>query len=118
MKLQPLTCKNCGGAINRSTYICEYCGTAYENRSGIPYIIETQQKPCKVLQMRSYVDAELLRSDDYPREVIVNQAMSNIRDQLAKALEDYMRVETTFDPRTMRQVITAQVRVIEPYYRF
>ena len=118
MKLQPLTCKNCGGSINRATYVCEYCGTAYENRSGIPYIIETQQKPCKVLQMRSYIDEEILVSDIFPREAIVNRAMSNIRDQLAKALEDYIRVETTFDPRTRRQVITAQVRVIEPDYRF
>lgn len=118
MKLQPLTCKNCGGSINRATYICEYCGTAYENRSGIPYIIETQQKPCKVLQMRSYIDEAVIRSDIFPREAIVNKAMGDIRSQLAKALEDYMRVETTYDPRTMRQVITAQIRVIEPDYRF
>lgn len=118
MKLQPLTCKNCGGAINRATYICEYCGTAYENRSGIPYIIETQQKPCKVLQMQTTIPEELLRSDYLPKEYIVNQAMGNIRDQLAKALEDYLRVEMTYDHRTMRQIITAQVRVIEPDYRF
>lgn len=118
MKLQPLTCKNCGGAINRATYVCEYCGTAYENRAGIPYIIETQQKPCKVLQMQTSIDEELLTSDIYPREVIVKQAMGNIREQLAKALEDYMRIETSYEPRTARQIITAQVRVIEPNYRF
>ena len=117
MKLQPLTCKNCGGSINRATYICEYCGTAYEDRSGIPYIIETQQKPCKVLQMQTSIPEELLRSD-YSREYIVNMTMDDIRSQLAKALEDYLRVEMTYDPRTMRQVITAQVRVIEPDYRF
>lgn len=118
MKLQPLTCKNCGGSINRSTYICEYCGTAYEDRSGIPYIIETRQKPCKVLQMRSFIDEEYLKSDLFPREVIVNKAMGDIRYQLAKALEDYLKIDMSYDPRTMRQIITAQVRVIEPDYRF
>lgn len=118
MKLQPLTCKNCGGSINRATYVCEFCGTAYENRAGIPYIIETQQKPCKVLQMQTFIADELLTSDIFPREVIVNKAMGDIREQLAKALEDYIKVEMTYEPRLARQVITAQVRVIEPNYRF
>lgn len=118
MKLQSLTCKNCGGSINRATYVCEYCGTAYEDRSGIPYIIETQQKPCKVLQTSTAIPEELLRSDCLPRDYIVNKAMDDIRDQLAKALEDYLKIEMTYDPRKMRQVITAQVRVIEPDYRF
>lgn len=118
MKLQPLTCKNCGGSINRATYVCEYCGTAYEDRAGIPYIIETQQKPCKVLQMQTSIPEELLRADYLPRDYVVNMTMSDIRSQLAKALEDYLKVEMTYDPRTMRQVITAQVRVIEPDYRF
>ena len=118
MKLQPLTCKNCGGSINRATYVCEYCGTAYEDRAGIPYIIETQQKPCKVLQMQTMISEELLRSDYLPRDYIVNKAMGDIRSQLAKALEDYLKIEMSYDPRTMRQIITAQVRVIEPDYRF
>lgn len=118
MKLQSLTCKNCGGSINRATYVCEYCGTAYEDRSGIPCIIETQQKPCKVLQMSTAIPEELLRSDFLPRDYIVNKAMGDIRDQLAKALEDYIKIEMTYDPRKMRQVITARVRVIEPDYRF
>lgn len=116
MKLQNLTCNCCGGSINRSTYVCEYCGTAYEDRSGIPYIIETRQKPCQVLTVRSEIPEELMRS--MARDSVVDFTMSNIRSQLAKALEDYLRIETSYDPRTMRQIITAQVRVIEPDYRF
>lgn len=116
MKLQSLTCKNCGGTINRSTYICEYCGTAYEDRSGIPYIIETQQKPCKVLRVKTEIPEEILRS--LARDSVIDMTMSDIRSQLAKALEDCLKIEMSYDPRTMRQVITAQVRVIEPDYRF
>ena len=116
MKLQNMTCNCCGGLINRATYICEYCGTAYEDQSGIPHIIEVQQKPCRVLRVRSEIPEELMRS--MARDSVVNMTMSDIRSQLAKALEDYLRIETSYDPRTMRQIITAQVRVIEPDYRF
>lgn len=116
MYLQPLTCKNCGGSINRSSYVCEYCGTAYEDRNGIPHIIEVQQKPCRVLTTRTSIPEELLRST--ARDSVIDFTMSDIRSQLAKALEDYLKIEMSFDPRTMRQIITARVRVIDPDYRF
>lgn len=116
MKLQPLTCINCGGSINRATYICEYCGTAYEDRAGIPYIIETQQKPCRVLRVKTEIPEEIMRS--LARDSVIDITMNRIRDQLSKALEDYLKIEMTYEPRTMRHVITAQVRVIEPDYRF
>lgn len=116
MKLQPLKCTCCYGTVNRATMICEYCGTAYEDRAGIPHIIEVQQKPCRVLRVRSEIPEELMRS--YARDVVVDMTMSDIRSQLAKALEDCMKIEISYEPRTMRRVITAQVRVIEPDYRF
>lgn len=116
MKLQPLICKCCYGAINQSNMICEYCGTAYENYNGIPHIIEVQQKPCRVLRVRSEIPEEIMRS--IAIDSVVDMAMSDIRSQLAKALEDCLKIEMSYDPRTMRQIITAQVRVIEPDYRF
>ena len=116
MILQPLICKCCYGTINRASMICEYCGTAYENHNGIPHIIEVQQKPCRVLKARTEISAEILRS--LPQDCVVDMTMRDIRSQLAKALEDCLKIETNYDPRTMRQIITAQVRIIEPDYRF
>lgn len=118
MKLKPLTCTNCAGTINRATMTCEYCGTKFESlyRNNELFMgVEHQSSPVRVLQSQTSIPAELLRDDCMG---VTNYAMSEIRQQLAKALEDCMEITTEYNPYEMRQVITARVRVLEPKYRF
>lgn len=103
MKLTPMTCTNCGGTINRATMICEYCGTKFQDDGYAikPLIIEHQTSPVRILKMQTSIPHELMRDEC-----------------MAKALEDMMTIEMTYDIRQMRHIITARVRVLEPDYRF
>lgn len=120
MTIKAMTCANCAGTINRATMTCEYCGTKYHLDDGgmRPLIIEHQTSPVRVFKMETSIPEELLRPDSLARESVADFAMENIRDQLAKALEDCMEIEMHYDIRQMRQIITARVRVLEPNYRF
>lgn len=120
MTLKPLTCTNCAGKINRDTMTCEYCGTKYQFDADMmmPLRVECQTSPVKILKMQTTVPEELLRRDCMAKEQVTEMVMGNIRDQLAKALEDCMTIEMHYDYREMRQIITAKVRVLEPDYRF
>ena len=120
MTIKPLTCTNCAGRINRDTMTCEYCGTKYHFDDGVmmPLRVECQTSPVKILKMETSIPEELLRNDCLARKSVADMAMENIRDQLAKALEDCMEIEMHYDMRQMRQIITARVRVLEPKYRF
>lgn len=120
MKLTPMTCTNCAGTINRATMTCEYCGTKYQYDSyGMrPLIIEHQTSPVRILETQATIPYELMRDDCLAKDSVADMAMSEIRNQLAKALEDCMEIEMHDDIREMRHVITARVRVLVPDYRF
>lgn len=120
MTIKAMTCANCAGTINRATMTCEYCGTKYHFDDGgmMPLRVECQTSPVKIFKMQTSIPEELLRDDCLAKKSVANMAMEDIRDQLAKALEDCMEIEMHYDIRQMRQVITAKVRVLEPDYRF
>lgn len=114
-----LICDCCGGAINSHTMVCDYCGTKYKIMNDEPVLrIEHQSSPVRVLKMQTSVPEELLRDGCVAKESVTNMVMGDIRQQLAKALEDMMTIEMQYDARQMRQVITARVRVLEPDVRF
>lgn len=121
MTIKPLTCTNCAGTINRATMTCEYCGTQFESlyaNNERVMVVEHQSSPVKILKTQTSIPAELLRDDCMAKNSVADMAMDDIRRQLAKALEDCMTIEMTYDIKTMRQIITAKVRVLEPDFRF
>lgn len=121
MKLTPMTCTNCAGSINRATMTCEYCGTKYESlyaNNEMVMVVEHQSSPVRILKAQTSIPHELLVDDCLAKDEVANLAMSRLRDQLAKALEDCMEIEMTYDIKHMRQVITARARVLETNYRF
>lgn len=121
MKLTPMTCTNCAGTINRATMTCEYCGTQFESLNAnneMVMVVEHQSSQVRVLRTQTSIPAELLRDDCMAKNSVAYMAMDDIRRQLAKALEDCMTIEMTYDIKTMRQIITAKVRVLEPDFRF
>lgn len=120
MTIKPLTCTNCAGKINRATMTCEYCGTQFESLNAnneVVMVVEHQSSPVRILRAQTTIPIELMRgmSKDF---YVADMAMDDIRKQLAKALEDCMTIEMTYDIKTMKQIITAKVRVLEPDFRF
>ena len=120
MKLTPMTCPNCAGKINRATMTCEYCGTQFESLNAnneVVMVVEHQSSPVRILRAQTTIPAELMRDDCLAKQSS-DMAMDDIRRQLAKALEEHIIIEMTYDIKTMRQIITAKVRVLEPDFRF
>lgn len=113
--MNKLICQCCGGRINRHSYRCEYCGTQYEEFNN--YIrIATYNPGCQVLRSKMEIPKEEV---EYMGAQNAAEYMSKrLSKNLADALAPYMTMETEFDPRTMRQIVTASVRVINPDYRF
>lgn len=119
MKLTPMTCPNCAGKINRATMTCEYCGTQFESlnaNNDVVMVVEHQSSPVRILRAQTTIPIELMRG--MAKDSVADMAMDDIRRQLAKALEEHMTIEMTYDIKTMRQIITAKVRVLEPDFRF
>ena len=116
MKLKPYICECCGGVINRASYICEYCGTRYEELNGVPYIVEVNNNRCKVITVQAELPDELCRQAG--KDTATNLTMNKIRYKLAEALEDNLNLELEYEPRLMRHIITAKLRVVDPRYRF
>lgn len=119
MTIKPLTCTNCAGKINRATMTCEYCGTQFESLNAnneMVMVVEHQSSPVRILRAQTTIPIELMRG--MAKDSVADMAMDDIRRQLAKALEEHMTIEMTYDIKTMRQIITAKVRVLEPDFRF
>ena len=119
MKLTPMTCPNCAGKINRATMTCEYCGTQFESlnaNNDVVMVVEHQSSPVRILRAQTTIPIELMRG--MAKDSVADMAMDDIRRQLEKALGDCMTIEMTYDIKTMRQIITAKVRVLEPDFRF
>lgn len=119
MNIEPLICKNCAGTINRKSMICEYCGTHYkmEHEELMPLRIEHFSSPVRVFKTQHAVSDELMHSGISP-DAIADHVMCNMRDQLAKAIAECMEMETHFEPKTMQQIFTAKIRIVEPDFRF
>lgn len=59
MTLKPLTCPNCGGAVNRERRICEYCGTSFQLESDTQvFRVEHFTSPTRVLAAEAIIPNE------------------------------------------------------------
>ena len=117
--MREIKCKSCGGPlkdIGFGKYICEYCGSLYEDYFGNIRFIEVAQKPSQRImaqisipfQARDYVDSNKI--SDY--------TLSELRQQLAEGLSSYMKISVNEDPCRMATIVRGEVRVIPPDHRF
>ena len=117
MKLEPYICKQCGGRINVSKMVCEYCGTAYHDES-LKRIKVIQVRPGEhLISAQVAVDVEHMAR--YP-EGARDYALRELRNQIADGLLGYMKISTSgsFDPRYSgrTEIIHGEVRVIDPVF--
>lgn len=109
-------CQCCGGTVNSATYKCEYCGTQYEKLESDYIRIMSYNPGCQVLKSKMELrkeEIEMMGSQEAAR-FLSDRLLRNLADALAP----YAKMETEFDPRTNREIVTASIRVINPDYRF
>ena len=104
-------CSCCGGHINRSTMICEYCGTRYEDNNGDVIRIETFQNPVRTLASQIAVDKFLaIKSPQEYSEF----AVKTLARQFADVIVPYMELQCLDDPISLKLLLSARLKVIEP----
>ena len=114
--LKPYICTQCGGKVNRTTLVCEMCGTHFKD--------ESQGESCRLIVTRPGV-VTLEQSIDVDMEHMMYspaEFSQYIIKQLAREFADciapYMSVETENHPYDHTCTIRARVRLLEPDYRF
>lgn len=120
MTLKPLSCPNCGGAVNRERRICEYCGTKFEIEGGDLGVIrlETYSSPTRTLCMETRIPRELMAVGD--ADHVIAYSKRQIAEQLVdKMLQGEMiEFRSEMDWKECQQIISARLRVLDPRYRF
>ena len=116
-KVEPLKCPNCGGNINRSKMMCEYCGTQFRRDIDTNVLrIETFNPKMEVLKgtvMLSEDEVYHLGADESAR-----MATEILASKLAQAIAPFMEIHSERDPRTMQCRVDGRVRILRPDYRF
>ena len=118
MTLKPLTCPNCGGAINRERKVCEYCGTSFHIESDTPvFRFETFTSPTRVFAAESIIPNEL---HSLAPEKVIHYAKREIAEKLVDELlkGDMIEFSSEMDFKYCQQIISARLRVLDPHYRF
>lgn len=114
-----LKCTSCGGPLKEigfGKYICEYCGSLYEDDFGSIRIIEVgQERPQRIMaqvsvpfQARKYMNPDSI--SDF--------TISELKQKLADGLTAYMKISISEDPINMVTIVRGEVRVIPPDHRF
>lgn len=117
--MDKLQCTNCGGNINPSTYVCEYCGTKYMRpKRDLPTqpLIVIDRPGVHTLQAKIRLDHNMIRL--IGKEDASRICMERLVNELANNIAPFMEVETDNDIERMEQVVSARLRVVEPSYRF
>lgn len=115
MDLQPYICKCCGGRINVAKMKCEYCDTAYEDKS-LKRLVVRQVRPGETV-IRAEVALDKWGIAHNP-EGARDYALRNLRDQIADGLLGFMKIATSTDYsfRGEAEIIRGEVRVIDPMF--
>lgn len=120
-KPKPLICPQCGGSINRTTYICEYCGTQFkkEHDAFEPIQFEVLHPGTHVLALQTRIPEEMIYQ--MGAQEAGEFALKRLAEQFAVSLIPYMDVKTCTDEQDFLRSSTtmrARIRVIDPAYKF
>lgn len=115
-KLIPLICPQCGGQVNRKTYMCEYCGTMFRR----DYEYNSLPEPLIRHPYVHTLGAKLRMPDEYIKMMGLKEASDFILKELAKELAEglipFMTVRYENDPVSMSLNTTARIRLLDPDY--
>ena len=118
MTIQPLTCPNCGGSVNRSRMICEYCGTQFKCDENTQVLrIESYTHPTRVFSAEAIIPEEM---HALAPEAVIPYAKNELAEKMVNALLQGNMIEfrSEMDWKRCQQIISARLRVLDPNYRF
>ena len=113
--LKPYICPQCGGKVNRATLICEMCGTAFKEDSGLVQVV-VDRPGVHVLGAQGIIDDWELRPVGLKKasEICIRRLAQEFADSIAP----FMEVETERAPWCDQTMIRATLRVVDPKYGF
>ena len=120
-KPKPLVCPQCGGSINRATYICEYCGTQFkkEHDACEPIQFEVLRPGTHVFTSQMRIPEEMVHC--MGAKEAGELALRRMAEEFAECLIPYMDIKTYKDEADYKRLSTtvkARIRVVEPTYHF
>ena len=113
-KLQPLRCENCGGLIDRSTMVCQMCGTAYK----FDYE-ETDPKPIRISSFEHRMEVRkgvVLVPEQYMNvdpEKCMEFVVREMAKQMAEKLLPFIEYRQEYHPRTCEYEIQGRLMVAD-----
>ena len=95
---------------------CPYCDTQYERQFDGTPVHFTVERP-GVHKIVAQIEIDNLMTSRCQSEEISARAIRKLREGIADALTEYMRLEISQDPKHMCQIIRGEVRVLYPSFR-
>lgn len=115
-EVRKLTCENCGGAIDRASMKCPYCGTQYERKhDGITVNYVVNRPGVHTLRAEIRMNHAMVANDP---ERATEYALDRLRQEVADGLLAYMKISTSKDFCDMSEIIRGEVRVIDPTFTY
>jgi len=119
MTLKPLNCPNCGGKVNASRMVCEYCGTQFDSSDMNMGVLRVEHytSPTRVLGVETLIPNEL---HDIAPDQVINYAKREIAEKLVENLLEgnFIEFRSEMEWKQCQQLISARLRVVDPRYRF
>ena len=109
-KEDALICKRCGGTINRTTYICEYCGTSYKRDDNYLKIVNIRPG-VRVLGASRKITDEMfsMHGTKELSEIIIKE----LAQEMSDALIPCMDIKLTDSPFDRSKILNARLRVLD-----
>ena len=112
-------CKSCGDPlrdIGFGKYICDYCGSMFENHYNDIRFLEVLREPAERIAAQCTIPY-YMRENLNPDE-LTSYSLSELARSLADGLKGFMKVIVSEDPSRMATIVRGEVRVIPPDHQF
>lgn len=116
MKLEPYLCPQCGGKVNRSSLICEHCGTQFKEKTDIIKIV-AEQPGVHTLSASYAIPKEYIYQ--IGAEEAAKMALNEIARKMANCIMPFIKVRTDNEIfiEQNEMYVRGDLRVLDPIER-
>ena len=115
--LKPYICPQCGGKVNRTSLVCEMCGTQFKEDRSEDIVSRLVVTRPGVVTLGKSMDVDMENMMRYPEE-FSKYVINRLASEFAECIAPYMDVEMENRPEHHSTTIRAKVRLLKPDYRF
>ena len=112
--LKPYICTQCGGKVNPVTLTCEMCGTRFKEEGVMRLVVD--RPGVHIIQCTRAISKDALYT--IGPEAASEYVLKDMSREIAQSLFPMLDVMTEDDLPMHEKRIRAQLRVLEPTYRF